>query len=71
MDMEDKQVLTKWLLQRITLADERKQFMLGVSRKFAIDGYASYERGLADGEVSAANSELRFITDLIREMENM
>lgn len=71
MDMEDKQSLIKWLFQRLHLTDERKQFMLDVSSKFAVDGYASYERGIADGEVSAANSEMRFITDLIREMENM
>lgn len=71
IDMEDKTKLIGWLTQRLRMAADHKDFLLEFVKTLSIDGYASYERGLADGQRSAIVNEMRFVRDLIDELERM
>lgn len=71
IDMEDKTKLINWLTQRLRMATDHRDFLLGVSSELSIDGYASYERGLVDGQRTATVNEIRFVRDMIDELERM
>jgi len=71
IDMEDKQIVLNWLMQRLRQAADHKDFLIGVSNELSVVAYASYERGLVDGQRTATNNEMRFIRDMIDELERM